>query len=106
MSCLIASPEALLAATSDLAGIGSTSQMANAAAVAPIASLLAAGPDEVSAVIAALFDTHARGYQALSVQAEAFHTQFLQVMSASASSYAAAEAANASPMQQLLDLIN
>jgi len=35
MSFLIASPEALLAAASDLAGIGSTIQMANAAAAAP-----------------------------------------------------------------------
>src|SRR5882757_5513143 len=106
MSFLVASPEALLAAASDLSGIGSTIQMANAAAAAPTTSLLAAGADEVSTAIAALFDTHARMYQALSAQAEAFHNQFLQVMSASATSYAAAEAANATPMQQLLDLIN
>ena len=39
------------------------------------------------------------GFQALSAQAAAFHAQFVQALNAGAGSYAAAEAANASPLQ-------
>lgn len=61
--------------------------------------MIAAGADEVSAGIAALFGAHARAYQALSAQAAAFHAQFVQALNAGAGSYAAAEGANASPLQ-------
>lgn len=40
--------------------------------------MLAAGGDEVSAAIAALFSGHAHAYQALSAQAASFHQQFVQ----------------------------
>lgn len=106
MSYVIATPEALQAATFDVAGIGSAIQQANAAAAGPTSSLLAAGQDEVSAALAALFGEHAQAYQAISAQAAAFHNQFIQTLSAGAGSYAAAEAANASPLQQLLDFVN
>jgi hypothetical protein len=104
MSFLIAAPEALVAAATDLANIGSTISGANAAAVAPTTGVLAAGADEVSAAIAALFTGHAQGYQALSAQAAAFHDRFVQLLNTGASSYAQTEAANAE--QNLLNAVN
>ena len=92
MSLLLAVPESLVAAASDVAGIGSTLSMANAAAAAPTTGVLAAAADEVSTQVAALFSQHAQGYQQLSARAAAFHQQFVQAMTTSASSYTAAEA--------------
>ncbi|MEK0664727.1 PE family protein, partial [Mycobacterium ulcerans] len=82
MSYVVASPEYVAAAASDLAGIGSALSTANAAAAAPTIEVLAAGADEVSAAIAAFFGAHAQAYQALSEQASAFHLQFVQAMTA------------------------
>lgn len=55
MSFLIAAPEAVASAASDLAGIGSVIGEANAAAVVPTTGVIPAAADEVSAAIAALF---------------------------------------------------
>jgi hypothetical protein len=101
MSYLIAAPEYLAAAASDLANIASSMSAANAVAMTPTSGVLAAGADEVSAMIAALFSTHAQAYQALSAQAASFHAQFVQLMNGGASQYALTEAANASPMQSV-----
>ncbi|CNZ06258.1 PE family protein [Mycobacterium tuberculosis] len=49
MSFVIASPEALLAAATDLAAIRSTIRAANAAAAVPTTGALAPAADEVSA---------------------------------------------------------
>ncbi|EUA86360.1 PE family protein [Mycobacterium ulcerans str. Harvey] len=87
-------------------GIGSTLAQANAAALAPITTVLPAGADEVSAAISFLFGAHAQAYQALSAQAASFHQQFVQLMSGGATEYAAAEAANVTPMQQVENLVN
>ena len=87
------------AAATDLARVGSTLSAANLAAVAPTSSVIAAGADEVSATIAALFGAHAHTYQALNAQAATFHQQFVRALTAGANSYAGAEAANASPLQ-------
>ncbi|MEK1139745.1 PE family protein, partial [Mycobacterium ulcerans] len=106
MSYVVASPEYVAAAASDLAGIGSALSTANAAAAAPTIEVLAAGADEVSAAIAAFFGAHAQAYQALSEQASAFHLQFVQAMTAGAGAYAGAEAVNASPLQAALDVLN
>ncbi len=92
MSFILAAPEVLVGAASDVAGIGSTLSTANAAAAAPTTGVLAAAADEVSTRIAALFSRHAQGYQQLSVRAAVFHEQFVQALAASASSYAVAEA--------------
>ena len=105
MSWVIAAPEYVAAAATDLAGIGSTLSTASAAAAVPTSAVLAAGADEVSAAISALFNWHAQAYQILSAQAQAFHNQFVQLMSAGAGQYAVAEAANASPMQQVEALV-
>src|SRR5271165_2953924 len=95
---VIAAPEYVAAAASDLASIGSSLSTANVAALVPTSGVLAAGADEVSAMIAALFSSHAQAYQALSAQAASFHAQFVQLMNTGASQYALAEAANASPL--------
>lgn len=106
MEYLIAAQDVLVAAAADLEGIGSALAAANRAAEAPTTGLLAAGADEVSAAIASLFSGNAQAYQALSAQAAAFHQQFVRALSSAAGSYAAAEAANASPMQAVLDVVN
>src|SRR5271169_1751495 len=110
MSFVIAAPEFVGSAASDLARIGSMIDQAHAAAVAPTTAVLPAAADEVSAAIAALFSGHAQGFQALGAQAATFHAQFVQLMNAGAGSYAGAEAANASPLQaveqQVLGVIN
>jgi PE family len=94
MSFVIAAPEFVAAAATDLANIGSTISSANATALAPTTGLLPAGADEVSAAIVALFGSQAQAYQALSAQAAAFHDQFVEMLTAGAGSYASAEAAN------------
>ncbi|MGO9384901.1 MAG: PE family protein [Mycobacterium sp.] len=105
MSFVFATPEFVAAAASDLANIGSTISSANAAALTPTSGVLAAGADEVSAVIAALFGAHAQAYQALSAQAASFHQQFVELMSGGATQYALTEAANASPLQTVEQLV-
>jgi len=99
MSFVFATPEYLAGAASDLANIGGTISSANAAALGPTSGVLAAGADEVSATIAALFDAHSQAYQALSAQAALFHQQFVELMSGGSAQYALTEAANASPLQ-------
>jgi PE family len=99
MSFVIAAPEFVTAAASDLANVGSTISTANATAAAPTTGVLAAGADEVSATVATLFGAHGQAYQTISAQTAAFHQQFVQLMNSGAGSYAAAEAANASPLQ-------
>lgn len=95
----------LASAATDLAGIGSALSAANAAAAAPTTAMLAACADEVSAVA-----RHAQAYQALSLQATAFHQQFVQALTGAGGAYAAAEAVNAavaqSVQQDVLNVIN
>ncbi|MCQ4365200.1 PE family protein, partial [Mycobacterium gordonae] len=104
MSFLIAAPEAMSTAATTFANVGSSLTEANAAAAAATTEMLPAALDEVSAAVAAIFGTRAQTYQALSVQAAAFHTQFVQVLNAGAGTYAAAESINVG--QLLLDVIN
>ncbi len=91
MSFVSVAPEIVVAAATDLAGIGSAISAANAAAAAPTTAVLAAGADEVSAAIAALFSGHAQAYQALSAQAAAFHQQFVQTLAGVAGERGAAK---------------
>ena len=72
MSFVIAAPEAVASAASNLASIGSTIGEANVAAAAPTTGVVAAGDDEVSSAIASLFSSHAAAFQALSAQAGRF----------------------------------
>jgi hypothetical protein len=98
MSSLIATPELINTAATDLANIGSDLNAAHAAAAAPTTGVIPAAADEVSAGIARLFSRYAGSYHALAAQAAAFHQQFMQNLTASAHSYAGAEAANAGSM--------
>ncbi len=94
MSYVIAAPEMMISAATDLATIGSNLSAAHTAAAAWTVAVLPAAADEVSAGIAHLFSAHAQEYQALSGRAAAFQEQFLQHLTASAGSLAHAEAAN------------
>jgi len=91
VSFLIVAPELIADAATDLANLGSLIGSANSAAAAAITGVLPAAADEVSAQIAALFSSHAVGYQQLSAQAATFHQQFVQSLTAGAGTYAAAE---------------
>ena len=101
MGYVIGAPEMIAAAATDVATIGSTLSAAHTAAAAPTVALVPSAADEVSASVAHLFSQHAADYQALAGQATAFHEQFVQRLTASAGSYASAEAANASLLQPL-----
>lgn len=80
MSFVIAAPEVMAAAATDLANIGSSISAASAAAAGPTMGILAAGADEVSVAISALFGSHAQGYQTLSAQLAAYHNQFVRAL--------------------------
>jgi hypothetical protein len=95
MSFVSTQPTELTAAAENLQGIGSAMTAQNAAAAAPTAGVLPAAADEVSALTAAQFATHAQMYQAISAQAAAIHEMFVNTLGASAGSYAVTEAANA-----------
>jgi PE family len=101
MSSVTAAPELISTAATDLANIGSNLSAAHTAAAASTVTVLPAAADEVSASIAHLFSAHAQDYQALAGRAAAFHQQFMQNLTASAGSYASAEAANAAVLQPL-----
>lgn len=73
MSFVLISPEVVSAAAGDLANVGSTISAANKAAAAATTQVLAAGADEVSARIAALFGMYGLEYQAISAQVAAYH---------------------------------
>ncbi|BBZ43120.1 PE family protein [Mycobacterium parmense] len=98
MSFVIALPEMVTSAASDLAGIGSRIAQANAAAAPPTTGVLPAARDEVSAAVASLFSGQAQEFQALSTQAATFHQQFVQRMNGAAAQYADAEAAGVAAM--------
>jgi triacylglycerol lipase len=98
MSFVLAVPDVLGTAATDLASLGSTISSANAAAATRTTGVLAAAGDEVSAAIAALFSGHAQQFQAASAQAAAFHAEFVQALNGAGSVYVAAEAANVSPL--------
>jgi len=101
MSYVMAAPEMIAAAATDVAAVGSTLSAAHLAAAAPTVGVIPAAADEVSASIAHFFSQHAQGYQALAGKAAAFHEEFVQHLSASAHSFAAAEAANAASLLHL-----
>jgi PE family len=92
-------PDLLASAAAGLEDIGSALKEAHAAAAAPTTGLAAAGADEVSAAVTALFAKYGAEFQALSAQASAFHQEFVQALNGGALSYAATELASASPLQ-------
>ncbi len=95
MSFVTIQPETLAIAAGNLQSIGSAIAADNAAAAASTTGVVPAAADEVSALTAAQFATHAGIYQALSAQAAADHEMFVTTLGTSSGSYAATEAANA-----------
>jgi PE family len=95
MSFVIATPDLVESAATDLAGIRSSLAEAAATAAGPTTGLATAAQDEVSIAIASLFGNFGQEFQAVTVQAQAFHEQFVSLMNAGAGAYASAEAANA-----------
>jgi hypothetical protein len=85
----------LTVAAGDLADIGSAVAARNAAAATPIAGVVPAAADPVSALTAAQFAGYGQLYRALSSQAEAVLDAFVTVLNSSAASYAVTEVANA-----------
>ncbi|OBH06244.1 hypothetical protein A5696_23980 [Mycobacterium sp. E2699] len=110
MSYVLAAPQMLGAAATDVAGIAAALDAANAAAAAATSDVAAAAGDEVSAAIASLFSSYAHAYRALSAQGNAFQARFAQALNAAGESYAVSEAAGASPLKTLendvLGLVN
>jgi hypothetical protein len=99
MSAVIAVPEVMASAATDLATIGSTLSAAHLTAAPPTQVVLSAAADEVSTGVAHLFSQQAQDYQALAGKAAAFHEQFVQHLTVSAASHAGAEAANVAVLQ-------
>ncbi|MEI7715572.1 MAG: PE family protein [Mycobacterium sp.] len=91
MAFVFATPEALAAAASDVAGIGSALGEASAAAAGPTTAVVAAAEDGVSAQIAVLLSGHGLGFQQVSAQLSTFHDQFVQALASGAGAYSAAE---------------
>jgi triacylglycerol lipase len=89
------------AAATDVASIGTLVTTADQGVARATTGVVAAAEDEVSEAIAALFSAHGQGYQALSSQAAAYHKWFVQALSGASGAYAAAEAANVSPLAAL-----
>jgi hypothetical protein len=95
MSFVSTQPAELTAAADNLQGAGWAMTSQNAAAALPTTGVVPAAADEVSALTAAQFATHAEMYQVISAQAAAIHQMFVSTLGAGAGSYAATEAANA-----------
>lgn len=94
MSYVITDPDAIATAADELQAIGAELDATNAAMAAPTTGVLAPGTDSVSVRTAAFLDAQAAQYQALSAQAELFHTQFVQTLITAENAYAETETAN------------
>ena len=94
MSFVTTVPDLIETAAGDLAGIRSTLNAATAAAAPSTTGVASAAADEVSAAIAAVFDSAWPAISALTAQAEAFHNEFVQLLNSGAASYLSTEAAN------------
>ena len=95
MSFVSTQLEALTRVAGTLQGIGSAMSAQKVAAAVPTTGVVPAAADEVSALTAAQFATHAQMYQAISAQAAAIHEMFVNTLATSGGSYAATEVANA-----------
>ncbi|OBJ34353.1 PE family protein [Mycolicibacter heraklionensis] len=94
MSFLTTQPEALAAASGNLATIAGALNAQNAAAAGPITGLAPAAADEVSALQAAQFSAYGTLYQQISAQAAAMQEMLIHTLRVSADSYGETETAN------------
>ena len=88
MSFVIATPDLVESAASDLAGIRSSLAEAASTAAFPTTGIASAAQDEVSLAVASLFGNVGQEFQALSARAQVFHAQFVEMMNAGAGAYA------------------
>jgi hypothetical protein len=95
MSFVSIVPEILSNAADNLQSVCLRLQAQNTAAAVPTTGLIPPASDEVSALTAMQFATHARAYQAVTAQATAIHQIFVTMLADGADSYATTEAANA-----------
>jgi hypothetical protein len=95
MSFVTAAPQEVQAAARHLAGIRSLLAESSASAAAPTAEMVAPAEDQVSAAVAALLSAFGQDYQGISAQAQEFHEQFVNLLSAGARAYLGADVANA-----------
>ncbi|WP_156689103.1 PE family protein [Mycobacterium sp. Marseille-P9652] len=102
MSYVVAAPELITSAATDLAGVGTTINSARAAAVTQTTGALAAAEDEVSAATAKLFGSYAQEFHTVLAQAAAFPEQFAASLASAGNAYLAAEAANTSAISGAL----
>ena len=91
MSYVIAAPEMMTAAATDLATIGLDLSAAHMVAATPTIGLVPAAADEVSTGVAHLFSRYAQDFHGLAGRASAFHEQFGQNVKTGAASYASTE---------------
>ncbi|MEK0470760.1 PE family protein, partial [Mycobacterium ulcerans] len=104
MSFVNVAPQQLSAAAAEVAGIGSAVSTASRAAAAPTMGLLAAGADEVSVGIAALFADHAQEYEVVLEEfLDGLQGGSGRTLDAAAKAYASAEAASAAALGQVWD---
>jgi PE family/Histidine phosphatase superfamily (branch 1) len=106
MSFVLVAPDVLEAAAADLAQIGSAVRAGHLAAAVPTTEVAAAGADEVSAAIAALFGAHAQEYQAAAARAATYYELFVRTLSLAQASYAATEATIAASVRGALGAVN
>lgn len=95
MSSVIATPELVRGAAENLSAIRSSLDGAADTISGPTVGIVAAAQDEVSTALASIFSGFGREFQAVNAQAEAFHARFVQLLNASAASYANAEIGSA-----------
>src|ERR1700756_4305982 len=95
MSFLNVVPDSVSSAAGHLGAIGSALSAANASALGPTTGAAAMAADEVSAAVRSIFTAHAQGYQSLSAQVAAFHSQFVSLLNGGAATYLSSEIANA-----------
>ena len=100
---LIAAPDLIDAAATDVASIGAALREAHTATTVQTVALVPAAADEVSTATAKLLSCYAQDYHSLAGQATGFHEHFVQHLKASARSYACAEAANATSLHASAD---
>ncbi len=105
MLSVLALPEVMAAAATDVASIGSVVSTANRGVASATTGILAAAEDEVSAAIASLFSAHGQSYQVLSAQVAVFHARFEQALSGAGGAYATAEGANAALLQSFESVV-
>lgn len=103
MSYVVADPEIMTSAASDLATIGSRLDAAHAVAAARTVAVIPAAADEVSTSIAGVFSQFAQEYQALAAEAAAFEEHFAHLLTVSAEEYAYHEAVVAELLQNVIN---